>query len=212
MMKKALISFLCFLPLLFSLSFAEDNGHGVEVRSASSQLLEIEPGKIVTGSFLVYNRTQREEEFFEKLTLPAGWQEIVSEEFPVKLKPEERQVRVVAFLVPLTSPAGRHQISYSVQSQRDLNIADSDTIEVVVLPVTKLEILLEEKPEVVIAGEAYEIRLRLVNKGNSEIDVRLKIKSTPDYPVSMKPSEIALEAGKSQIIRLEVKKENQKHY
>ena len=205
MMKKVLVSFFCFLPLLFSVSFAEDNGHGVEVRSASSQLLEVEPGKIVTGSFLIYNRTQREEEFFEKLTLPSGWQEIASEEFPLKLEPEERQLRVVAFLVPVTSPAGRHQISYSVQSQRDLNIADSDTIEVVVLPVTKLEILVEEKPEVVIAGEAYEVRLRLANKGNNKTDVRLKIKPTPDYPLSMKPTEIALEAGKSQIIRLEVK-------
>ena len=205
MMKKLFVSFLCFLPLLFSLSFAEDKGHGVEVRSTSSQLLEIEPGKIVTGSFLVSNRSEKEEEFFEKLTLPAGWQEIVSEEFALKLKPGERQLRVVAFLVPVTSPAGRHQISYSVQSHRDLNIADSDSIEVVVLPVTKLQILVEEKPEVVIAGEAYEVRLRLVNKGNSEIDVRLKMKSTPDYPVSVKPPEIALESGKSQIIRLEVK-------
>ncbi|MCK4428016.1 MAG: hypothetical protein KAW16_06005, partial [candidate division Zixibacteria bacterium] len=147
-MKKVFVSFLCFLPLLFSLSFAEDNGHGVEVRSTSSQLLEIEPGKIVTGSFLVSNRTEREEEFFEKLTLPAGWQEIVSDEFPLKLKAEEKRVKVVAFLVPLTSPAGRYQISYSVQSQRNLSIADSDTIAVVVLPVIKLEILVEEKPEV----------------------------------------------------------------
>jgi hypothetical protein len=205
MMKKVLVSFFCFLPLLFSVSFAEDNGHGVEVSSASSQLLEVEPGKIVTGSFLIYNRTQREEEFFEKLTLPSGWQEIASEEFPLKLEPEERQLRVVAFLVPVTSPAGRHQISYLVQSRRDLNIADSDTIAVVVLPVTKLQILVEEKPEVVIAGEAYEVRLRLANKGNSKTDLRLKIKPTPDYPLSMKPTEIALEAGKSQIIRLEVK-------
>ncbi len=205
MMKKALGSFLCFLPLLFSSSFGGDNGQWVEVRSSSSQLLEIESGQIVTGSFLVSNRTEREEEFFEKLTLPAGWQEIVSEEFPLKLRPEERQLRLVAFYVPLTSPAGRHQISYSVQSQRGPNMADSDTIEVVVLPVTKLEILVEEKPEVVIAGEAYQVRLRLVNKGNGGIDAKLKIGSTPDYPISVKPCEIALESGKSQIISVEIK-------
>ena len=205
MMKKVFVSFLCFLPLLFSLSFAGDKGHGVEVRSTSSQLLEIEPGKIVTGTFLVSNHTKSEEELFEKLKLPAGWQEIVSGEFSLKLKPDEQQLRVVAFLVSLASPVGHYQISYSVQSQRDLSIADSDTIAVVVLPVTKLKILVEEKPEVVIAGEAYEVGLRLVNKGNSKTDGRFKIKSTPDYPVSMKPSEIALEAGKSQIIRLEVK-------
>jgi hypothetical protein len=205
MMKRIFVPLLCFFLLLFSVSSAEDRGHGVEVRSTSPELLETQPGKIVTGSFLVSNHTEREEELFEKLTLPAGWQEIVSDEFTLKLKAEEQQVRVVAFLVPRSSPAGRYQISYSVRSQRDLNIADSDTIAVVVLPVIKLEILVEEKPEVVIAGEAYEVRLRLISKGNCKIDVRLQMKSNPDYPVTMEPSEITLEAGKSQIIRLEVK-------
>ena len=205
MMKKIFISFFCFLPLLFSLSFAEDRGHGVEVRSTSSQLLEIESGRIVTGSFLISNNTEGEEEFIEKLKLPAGWQEIISDEPLLKLKPDEQKVRVVAFLVPHTSSAGRYQIRYSVRSQSDYSIVGSDSISVVVLPVIKLQILVEEKPEVVIAGEAYQVRLRLVNRGNSKTDVRVKMKSTPDYPVSMKPSEIALEAGKSQVLRVEVR-------
>ena len=205
MMKKVFVSFLFFLPLLFSLCFAEDKGRGVEVRCTSLRLLEIQPGKIITGSFMVSNHTEQEEEFFEKLVLPAGWQEVVSDEFTLKLRAEEQQVRVVGFLVPITSPAGRYQIRYSVRSQRDYSIADSDTLSVVVLPVIKLEILVEEKPELVIAGEAYQVRLRLVNRGNSKTDVKLKIKSNPDYPVKMEPSETALEAGKSQIIKLEVK-------
>ncbi|UCB52270.1 MAG: hypothetical protein JSV10_09845 [Candidatus Zixiibacteriota bacterium] len=208
-MKKVLVPLLCFFFVLFSPSFAEDKGHGVEVRSTSPQISEIGPGKIVTGSFLVSNHTQQEEELFEELTLPAGWQEIVTDEFTLKLKAEEQQVRVVAFLVPLTSPAGRYQIRYSVRSQRDYSIADSDTLSLVVLPVTNLEILVEDKPEMVIAGQAYQVRLRLVNRGNSRTHVKLKLKSNPDYPVKMHPSEIALEAGASQIITVEVRTEEE---
>ena len=209
MMKKVLVPLLCFFFLRFSPSFAEDKGRGVEVRSTSPEILEIEPGKIVSGSFLISNHTEQEEEFLEKLALPAGWQEIVTDEFTLKLKAEEQQVRVVAFLIPLTSPAGRYQIRYSVQSQRDYSIVDSDTVLVAVLPVIKSQILVEDKPELVIAGDSYQVHLRFVNGGNSKTDVRLQIKSTPDYPVKMNPSEMALEAGKSQIIKVEVRTEEE---
>jgi hypothetical protein len=209
MMKKAFVPLLCFSFLLFSPSFAEDKGHGVEVRSTSPEILEVQPGKIVTGSFLVSNHTEAEEELSQRLTLPAGWQEIVADEFTLRLEAEEQQVRVVAFLVPITSPAGRYQIRYSIRSQRDYSIADSDTLSVVVLPVTNLEILVEDKPEMVIAGQTYQVRLRPVNRGNSRTHLKLKLKSNPDYPMKMDPSEIALEAGGSQIITVEVRTEEE---
>jgi uncharacterized membrane protein len=174
---------------------AQDKGHGVEVRSTSPELLEIEPGKIVSASFLVSNRTWDEEEFYEKLTLPAGWQEIVSDQFPFTLETGEQRVRIFAFLVPLTSPAGRYQIGYSVRSQRDYSVTDEDTLSVVVVPVVKLEIVVEDRPEAVIAGEAYVVKLRLLNRGNSKTDVKLRIESSPDYGLEMEPSEAALEAG-----------------
>ncbi|MGB2804411.1 MAG: hypothetical protein WBD64_05900 [Candidatus Zixiibacteriota bacterium] len=205
MMKKLLIFLSCFLPLSFSHGLAQDKGHGVEVRSTSPELLEIEPGKIVSASFLVSNRTRDEEEFYEKLTLPVGWQEIVSDDLPFKLKSGEQRVRIFAFLVPLTSPAGRYSIGYSVRSQRDYFITDEDTLSVVVVPVVKLEIVVEDRPEAVIAGEAYVVKLRLLNRGNSKTDVKLRIESSPDYGLEMEPSEAALEAGEQQTIRIEVK-------
>jgi len=204
-MKKDFISFLCFLPLLFSLSLAEDGGYGVQVRSASPELVEVEPGRIVTGSFLVTNDTEEEEEFIEELKLPADWQEIISDEFPLRLKPEEKRVRVVAFLVPLASPADRYQVSYSIRSQRDYNITKSDSISVVVLPLIKLEILVEEKPEAVIAGEEYKVKFLLVNKGNTKTKVKLKAKSNPVYPLEIEPSQVTLDLKESQTIGLEVK-------
>jgi predicted porin len=209
MMKKVFVPFLCFIFLLFSPGFAEDKGRRVEVRSTSHQIVEIQPGKIVTGSFLVSNHTRQEEELFEKLTLPAGWQEIVVDRFTLKLIPEEQEVRVVAFLVPLTSPAGRYQIRYSIESRRDYSISDSDSLSVLILPVTKLELSVEDKPKMVIAGRTYQVRLRPVNKGNSRTHLKLKLKSNLDYPVKMDPTEMALEAGESRIITVEVKTEEE---
>ncbi|MGB2697991.1 MAG: hypothetical protein WBD28_09075, partial [Candidatus Zixiibacteriota bacterium] len=205
MMKKGFVSFLCFLFFIFSLSFGEDRGNWVEVRSTSPQVLEIEPGRIVTGSFLISNNAESEEELIQTLNLPAGWEEIVSDEFPLRLNPEEQQIRVIAFLVPQTSAAGSYQISYSVRSQRDYSIADSDSISVLVLPVTKLEILVEKRPETVLAGETYQVIYRLVNKGNSRTNVRLQVLSNPAYPLQIEPANIKLELGESQVFRIVVR-------
>jgi predicted porin len=204
-MKKGFVSFLCFLSIIFQLSFARGEGYGVEVRSTSSELLEVEPGRIVTGSFLIYNNLEREEEFIEQLKLPQGWQEIVSDQFPLKLKSKEQIVKVVAFLVPQTSPGGDYQIRYSVTNQMDYNITDTDSIQVVVLPVIKMEILEEKRPEVVMAGETYQADFYLFNKSNDSIKVKLQIKSTPTFPAELKPEQITLDPGKSKVIQVGVK-------
>ncbi len=204
-MKRFSFLFLCFLTLLFSSTFAEDKGQGVRVRPASPPILDVEPGRIVTRSFLISNDTREEEEFTEELRLPAGWQEITPRESPLKLRPDQQQVRVVAFFIPTTFPAGRYQIGYSVRSQRDYNIADSDSISVLVLPIIKLEIIVEARPEFAIAGEIYEVRFSMVNKGNASANIKLTVKSNPVFPIKIEASELTLEAGKSQSLGLYVK-------
>ncbi len=68
-----------------------------------------------------------------------------------------------------------------------------------------LELLVDDKPSTVIAGAAYKASLRVSNKGNSPRTVIFRIAGTPDYPAKIEPQSIALEAGTSQTIRVEVK-------
>lgn len=202
MAKRASIIFFFFLPPCFA--FAEIKGHGVEVRLTSPKLVEVEPGRFVTASFLVSDNTDREEEFFEELKLPPDWH-IIIPLFPFRLKAREQQLRIFAFSVPSNFPSGRYEVTYSVRSQRDYGITDSDTFSVTVIPLIKVETFLEDKPVVVIAGETYNLRLRLVNRGNAETKIKLGIKGSPDYPVKIEESEIILRAGASQVIGFEVK-------
>ena len=204
-MKRILIPTFGFLLLFFSSSFAGIKENGVEVRASSRKFEEAQPGKIISTSFQVTNHTDAEVELDQELTLPAGWQRITAKDSPLKLGPKEQQISVVAFLIPLTSPAGLYQISYSVIDLRDYNIADNDTISVMILSVGKLELATDLKPEWVLAGQAYRVDLRLVNRGNYRTDVKLQIKSYPDYPVRAESTEMALEAGSSRSIELEVK-------
>ena len=60
------------LLCLGSFALPQGKGHGVEVRITSPKIVTVEPGRIVTASFLVKNNTDKEEEFFESLKLPAA--------------------------------------------------------------------------------------------------------------------------------------------
>jgi len=91
------------------------------VRAVSATLVETEPGRIVSASFLVTSKTDQEEEFIESLSLPADWQ-VIGPMTSITIPPREKQVRIVAFLTPANTSTGSYKITYSVRSQRDYGI------------------------------------------------------------------------------------------
>lgn len=156
---------------------AQGKGQGVEVLALTPKVVETEPGQIVSASFSVRSFTAQPEEFAESLSMPADWQAVVQPtSFP--LDPQQAVVRLVAFLVPGNTAAGSYRITYSVMSRRDYGIRDSDTITIVVRPVARLELLLEEKPDSVIAGETYQISFRVINRSNSTLMVTIRATSS----------------------------------
>ena len=209
MMKQNILCGLLSLFAFFALASpdgAQGKGHGVEVRLNSPNIVEISPGKIVTASFLVLNDTDKEEEFFENLTLPAEWQVIVPfKGIPFQLKGRSEEVRLVSFRVPADCPSGRYEITYWVRSQRDYGITDSDKFHVVVLAVTKLNLTVDQKPELVIAGDSYTVTLRVVNEGNVDSLIRLEVTASPACPLQVEPSEMVLKAKSSEVVNIHVK-------
>ncbi len=182
---------------------AQGKGNGVEVRDISVTPSAVEPGKIITASFLVSSKLDHEEEFIESLDLPDGWQS-VGPIATLTLATQEKQVRIVGILAPMSAQGGNYTISYGVRSQKDYAIQDSQRLSVEVLRVSKLSLLQEEKPEVVIAGDQYQVKARLINQSNSEIKIGVSAKSVQEFPVTLDPKEVTLAAGGTQIITVKV--------
>lgn len=170
----------------------------------SPKIVETDSGKIVTASFQISNKTDRDEEFFEYLNLPSGWQ-LVTPTLPLRLRPGESQIKILAFSIPSTAPGGRYDLYYSLRSQRDYGIADNDVLTIVVLPMTKLELIVEDRPQTIIAGEVAIFRARLLNRSNTAATIQVQIRSSPNYPYKIDYPKFTLEAGKSQIVKVEVK-------
>lgn len=205
MIKKILLATAFLWICQASSVFSQGKGYGVEVRITSPKITETEPGRIVTVGFLVRNNTEGDEEFFENLKLPEGWQTVVSQEFPFRLKAREEGVRIAVFFVPPAAPSGSYEITYTVRSQKNYDITDVENFKVVALPLVKLEVLAEEVPETIIAGDSFSVRLRLINRGNAETKIELEKKGNFDWPIKVEPGEIVIGAGKSLTLSLSVR-------
>lgn len=191
------------LLVIFQLFAFAKNG-GLEVRSEAATLAETEPGKIVTTSFLVANHTDREEAFVEQLTLPEGWQKVAPADLPFSIASGAQAVRIVAVAIPASASAGRFEIKYAVRGQRDYGLADAVDFSAVVLPVSKLGLSIEQKPEMVIAGDEYIVRARLTNQGNARLSIRTDVKSAPSYPVKIADADVTLEPSAARDISLRI--------
>lgn len=170
----------------------------------SPAVVETEPGQIISASFSVRSATDQSEEFVESLALPDDWQAVIQPTSFV-LDPQETVVRLAAFLVPGNASSGSYQITYSVRSRRDYAIQDSGAITAVVLPVTKLELLVEEKPDAVIAGDSYQVSFRAVNRSNSPLRVSLQASSSLNNPVSLDTGSLDLPVGGTQLVTATVR-------
>lgn len=197
--------FCCLLLLCLAFPFvAQAQTDRIEARLTSPALIDTTPGKIVTASFLLSNHTASDQEFVEELLLPAGWQQIAPTPIPFSLKGKAQHVRLVAFAVPNACPSGRYHIKYIARSRTDHSLGDGGSFSVVVLPFSRLELVLEDKPQMVIAGEAYSVKVRLANRGNGANRFQLSLKSSPEYPVRPPGASILLPPNASTALVFQV--------
>ncbi len=181
-------------------SCAQFHGRGAEVRVVSPVQIVSEPSRMHTISIEVTNRTNRQERFREDVILPKGWSMVIPMTSFV-LPPQASTARLLSFQIPINAAEGRAKIQYSVQSDRDPSIRGSMEYEVVVLAVAKTDLMVENPPASLMAGEEYEFSARLVNSGNIPRTFLIRAKNTdPNSPALAAPSEVSLKPGEGAAI------------
>ncbi len=195
---SSLVAALCYC-ILTPLALGQPDGG--EARITSDRLVQVSPGKIVTAGILIANRGDADADYEEQLVLPAGWRQISPQAAPIRVAAGTEQLRLVAFAVPLTSAAGSFDVDYRLVSSRTLSPVASATVTVVVLPVAKLDVAREDQTDTVIAGDTYEVAVRVTNRGNSRVKISLTTVSAPVCPVRVDEADFTLEAGSSRVVR-----------
>ena len=194
-LKGFALGFAIALSFWASPSPGQNRGQGVEVRAVSPLQVVSEPRRIQVLSFRVTNRTDREFRFREEAALPKGWPLILPLASFV-LPPQGTTTRLLSFQVPLNASEGSYRLAYSVVADKDPSVRDFEEFDVTVLPLEKTDLMVENQPDSLMAGDEFEIAARLVNSGNTTRTFALKAKtSDPGSSALVDPAEAPLAPG-----------------
>lgn len=192
--------FVCFCLLQIVFCYPLYASPSVSV-TAKQRIVTVQQRGIVTLPFTVTNRGTKTLILDEKVDLPTDWR-ILAKRGSFTLAPGESILRLVHVLASSNIPAGKHTIPYHVISRDTLAIHAEEKINVVIHSTSKLLISTLEKPELVLSGEEYSIKVRAENKGNSALSLTVSVKDTLGYLVSFEPRHLQLAPSSSQVITL----------
>jgi hypothetical protein len=154
----------------------------IDVQLAVKGSITIKPGTIVAAGVKVTNGTASEGAFQSKIVLPEGWR-IVIRDFPFTLPAGANDIRLISFSVPPDAAARQYQIEYLARD--GAGHEGSTSIQVVVLPVIQLELVVLDAPKFTVAGTVFPTTFLLSNKGNSATSIRLRYRSSNDFPITI---------------------------
>ena len=187
------------LPAVAASAMAPGKGNGVEARSASSLLQEVSPGQMASLSFIVTAGTVGGD-IQEAIKLPDGW-EVVVPPGQFQLSPGESTNRISAIMVPGNAPAGRYPVTYSVQNLANPAVRDSVDLEILVPAISKLALIVEDKPDYVVAGSEMQAKVRVVNQGNTAVTLPVAVEPRQTGVVAhIEPAQVTIAPGSSAVV------------
>lgn len=189
---------LLILQLIFAGSVYASSSVSVTIKQ---RLIVAQQRGIVTLPFTVINQGTEALTLHEKVDLPDGWR-ILAERGAFTLAAGERTVRLVHLLASGDVPAGKYTIPYYVISRDQLAVRAEENIDVVIHSTSRLTLDTIEKPELVLAGEEYAVKVRAENKGNAPLALAVNVRDPSAYLTSVEPRHLQLAPSESAIITI----------
>ncbi|MFH1452364.1 MAG: hypothetical protein ABIH00_00050 [Armatimonadota bacterium] len=190
--------------IIISASSVYGIGGELDLRLTSPKIVETDPGKIINVTFLIINRTQTEAQVADKLELPQGWQLITTADPFFTIGAQSSYLRVISFLVPSDAAAQDYNIKYHVHSPQNPQLSAKESFTIIVKSLTDINSAVISKPDMVIAGEPYTIKINYVNNGNKKVNLKLAAKLNSSFKFKIVPEEFELEAKDSQTVEITV--------
>lgn len=126
--------------------------------------------------------------------LPAGWRSLAPEP-PFALEPGASDYRTVGLLVPAEALAGGYSVLFRLLEVGKPSAYATATLHLTVLPALALELRPLSSPRFVFAGESFEARFLLRNRGNTIVHFDLAAQSSPPFRADLVGGEQVARTG-----------------
>lgn len=164
----------------------------VTARVSSSKLLQVVPGNIASTAFKVTN-PDAPQDFIENIQMPSGWKLIMPANNLFAMPNNTSISRILAILVPGSTPSGTYTVTYEVFSRTSPSLRDRDEAKIYVKAHSKIEMIAVGPPKEVLNGSEFNVDVRIVNRGNSAENVKLLTESSAFYDTSVSPKTLSVE-------------------
>lgn len=195
-----------FVPLLMFLlggTASSFQSRTVDITASAGTRVETVPGKLLTLSFKVTNRSSAKIRFESSLTLPAGWRRL-ARDFPFEINAGSGDIRLVSISIPAETPAGEYTLRYGVRDVANTDENAELTFTVVVSAVKEQALKLVDSPRLVVAGDSYVAVFLLNNKGNVGGRIQLIARSSSNFAAVLDSAIVFMKPGESRSISVRV--------
>ncbi|HFA52184.1 MAG TPA: hypothetical protein ENJ95_24465 [Bacteroidetes bacterium] len=191
MTKIGCISFFlcCYLPFAF--------GNGILVEQASAGLVSGEPGEVVTVVLRVENETGEDMKAVPSWQLPDGWQAISSGQ-PFSLPAKTSILQLFSVHIAQQAKAASFPLQYRVSHLTDLAFSGTASFQIKVKEIKKLNLMVAQAPEFVVAGEEVSADFVLQNLSNKGHHINL----VPKNCLLEENEQIYLEANETKVLKV----------
>ena len=200
-MKKNILRTFCLMTGLMIPLYSADKP--LMIQEPENENLVARPRQVITAVFRVTNLFQSENEFLEELHLPEGWK-MITGLIPFQIAPNATEVRMVSFLVPSNALADDYKIIYSVRSRKFPHISDFKMLDIRVHEVRKIQLAFVEIPDLVMAGESFDIRLLITNASNVTDTVLVDPGTVQPFHYKISRTQFILQPKQSSECRLQL--------
>jgi protocatechuate 3,4-dioxygenase beta subunit len=166
----------------------------------------VQPRQVITAAIRVTSLFEAEQELLEELHLPEGWKLITGLD-PFHINPNETQVRMISALVPSDALAGEYHIFYYVRSRRFPEVSDHIVLNVRVNEVKQIQLVLLDVPDLVMAGQTFEVRLLVSNASNVADTIIIDPGMIQNFAYKISKTRFELQPGSSKECRLQLTSE-----
>ncbi|HET7463949.1 MAG TPA: carboxypeptidase regulatory-like domain-containing protein [Longimicrobium sp.] len=160
--------------------------------------VQADPGAPVTAAFRVANPSPTPA--VADPLLPRGWPSL-SADANAPVGRGASAVRLVATVIPRSTPAGRYVVRYRLRAGA---ASAMDSVIVAVQPRRALDVTVEDAPRFAVTGAEYHAGFRVTNRGNGRATVRIAATATPGFAARPDARALDLAAGESRVVRVAV--------
>ena len=173
---------------------AEDRAPSALQVQGAEAAVEVAPGAVFTTVFRVLNTGAEERTVTPELGDALGWPSVMPLR-PFAVPGQSQSVQIVSVQVPADAAPGTYEVRYGAIDREDPAAFGVGTTTVAVPAVVGLALEEEEAPRLAVAGTPYEVRLLLVNTGNTAVTAVLDAVSNVGVPVRVDADRVRLRPG-----------------